>query len=313
MDAEDGRVPVLALLGPTAAGKTALAVRLLEAADMEIISVDSGMVYRGMDIGTAKPDAATQAQAPHHLIDLRDPWQTYSAADFRRDALACIEAVRSRGRQPLLVGGSMLYYKVLRDGLTSLPEADATVRAALEAQAATLGWPAMHAELARVDPVTAQRLQPGDSQRIQRALEVYRLTGQPLSQWHEQAAAPALPFRLRTFALLPEDRAALHARIEMRLEQMWAQGLLEEVAALRALPEMHAELPAMRSVGYRQTWAYLQGHYALAELKERTLFATRQLAKRQLTWLRSFAEINPRDPFRQTDHELVDWILQNRW
>ena len=303
---------VLALIGPTASGKTALAVELVQRAPMEIISVDSGMVYRGMDIGTAKPDAATLAVAPHHLIDVRDPSDPYSAADFRRDALACITDILARGRQPLLVGGSMLYFKVLRDGLTELPQADGALRAAIEAAAAAQGWPALHARLARVDPATAARLQASDSQRIQRALEVYELTGEPLSAWHARTRDQVLPFRLRQFALWPQDRDVLHARIGQRLEQMWAQGLVAEVQALCELTPANPDLPAWRSVGYRQVLAYLQGDYDRSELEERALFATRQLAKRQLTWLRSFDGIEGRDPFRLHLDELVRWILQNR-
>ncbi len=312
MAAEGGRPTVLALMGPTASGKTALAVELVQRAPVEIISVDSGMVYRGMDIGTAKPDAATLALAPHHLIDVREPSDPYSAADFRSDALACIAAIQARGHQPLLVGGSMLYFKVLRDGLTELPPADAALRAELEAEAAAQGWPALHARLAQVDAATAARLQTSDSQRIQRALEVYQLTGEPLSAWHARTRSQGLPFRLRQFALWPQDRDALHARIAQRLAQMWAQGLVEEVQALLARAPASADLPAWRSVGYRQVLAHLQGAYDRVELEERALFATRQLAKRQLTWLRGFDDIAVRDPFRLHLDELVRWILQNR-
>jgi tRNA dimethylallyltransferase len=249
-----------------------------------------------MDIGTAKPDAATLQRAPHRLIDIRDPQQAYSAAEFRADALRELAAITAAGRIPLLVGGTMLYYKVLLEGLATLPEADAELRARLEAEAAAQGWPALHARLATVDPVTAARLKPNDSQRLQRALEVYELTGKPLSQWHaEQAPPEPLPYRLVQVALMPPDRAELHDRIERRFDEMLEQGLVGEVEALRARPELHAGLPSMRAVGYAQVWAYLEGEYDRAEMRLRGIYATRQLAKRQYTWLRRFQQADRYD------------------
>lgn len=289
--------PALCLMGPTAAGKTALAIALAETGVGEIISVDSGMVYRGMDIGTAKPTADELARAPHRLIDIRDPVQAYSAAEFRSDALAAMHEITDAGRVPLLVGGTMLYFKVLRDGLAAMPDADPVIRARLEAEAAAQGWPALHARLAEVDPVAAARIPPMDSQRLQRALEVWELTAKPLSQWHaEQAEAAPLPFDLHWLAISPPDRAVLHERIARRFDQMLADGLIDEVAALKARPDLHAGLPAMRAVGYRQVWEYLDGEYDRDELRLRGIYATRQLAKRQLTWLRGFPGVTWLDP-----------------
>jgi tRNA dimethylallyltransferase len=279
-----------ALLGPTASGKSQLALRLADELPMEIVSVDSGQVYRGMDIGTAKPSRAERARVPQHLIDLVDPTEAYSAGRFRDDAIVAVQGVLARGRVPLLVGGTMLYYRALARGLDALPAADPQRRTEIVREAATKGWPAMHAELARVDPTTARRLAPNDSQRIERALEVYRATGTPLSSL--QTAAPsALPFRLSSFALMPEDRAALHARIAERFDTMLEEGLIEEVRALRGRYALHADLPSMRCVGYRQVWDHLDGAYDRATLREKGIAATRQLAKRQLTWLRSLPEV----------------------
>lgn len=279
-----------ALLGPTASGKSQLALRLADALPVEIVSVDSGQVYRRMDIGTAKPSPADRARVPHHLIDIVDPTEAYSAGRFRDDAAAAVQSVLARGRIPLLVGGTMLYYRALVHGLDALPAADPAIRATLRVEADARGWPAMHAELARVDPVTARRLAPNDAQRIERALEVYRATGQRLSAL--QTAAPAsLPFKLTGFALMPEDRAALHARIAARFDAMLAAGLVEEVRGLRERYALHPRLPSMRCVGYRQTWAHLDGAYDRAALREKGIAATRQLAKRQLTWLRSLPEV----------------------
>lgn len=276
-------------MGPTASGKTALAIELVERGPFDIISVDSGMVYRDMDIGTAKPDATTLARAPHRLIDIRDPADAYSAAEFRRDALLEMARITAAGRIPLLVGGTMLYFKVLLEGLAAMPEADPDLRARLEAEAAAKGWPAMHARLAEVDPVTAARLQPNDSQRLQRALEVWELTGKPLSQWHaEQAPPEPPPFRLTQLAVSPPDRSILHARIEHRFDVMLEQGLIDEVARLRARPGLHADLPSMRAVGYAQVWSHLEGEIDADEMRLRGIYATRQLAKRQYTWLRRF-------------------------
>lgn len=281
--------PAILLMGPTASGKTKLAIELTERGPFDLISVDSGMVYRGMDIGTAKPDAATLQRAPHRLIDILDPAECYSAAQFRRDALREMAAITAAGRTPLLVGGTMLYFKVLLEGLAAMPDADPVLRAQLDAEAALKGWPALHARLADVDPVAAARLQPNDSQRLQRALEVYELTGKPLSQWHaEQTPAAALPYRLTRIALAPPERVVLHERIERRFDEMLAQGLVAEVAGLKARTDLHAGLPAMRAVGYAQVWAYLDGAYDAAEMRLRSIYATRQLAKRQHTWLRRF-------------------------
>ncbi len=279
-----------ALLGPTASGKSQLALRLADDLPLEIVSVDSGQVYRGMDIGTAKPTYAERARVPHHLIDLVEPTEAYSAGRFRDDAIAAVRSILARGRVPLLVGGAMLYYRALAHGLDALPAAEPRLRAAIVREAATKGWPAMHAALARVDPASARRLAPNDAQRIERALEVYRATGKPLSAL-QTAARAALPFRLASFALMPGDRAALHARIAARFDAMLEAGLVEEVRALRRRHALHAGLPSMRCVGYRQVWSHLDGAYDRGTLREKGVAATRQLAKRQLTWLRSLPEV----------------------
>ena len=279
--------PAILLMGPTAAGKTSLAVSLVQRLPLEIISVDSALVYRGMDIGTGKPDAATLALAPHHLLDIRDPTEAYSAAAFRRDALALMQQITQRGNVPLLVGGTMLYFRALLRGLDDLPQADPVLRAQIEAAAAEQGWPALHAELAQCDPVTAARLEPTDAQRIQRALEVFRLSGQPLSA-QLTATHAELPYRVLQLALIPSDRAVLHQRIAARFDAMLAEGLVEELRVLRHNKALHAQLPAMRCVGYRQAWTYLDGEIDRMTLREQGLAATRQLAKRQHTWLRSW-------------------------
>lgn len=279
--------PALFLMGPTASGKTALAVDLVQRFPLEIISVDSALVYRGMDIGTAKPDAATLKAAPHHLLDLIDPTQAYSAARFRDEALPLMAEISARGRIPLLVGGTMLYFKVLWEGLSDMPQADADLRQKIEQEASLRGWPALHAELAQLDPQTAARLQPTDAQRIQRALEVVRLTGEPMSSHWARQQASALPYRVLPLALIPADRAVLHQRIAERFAVMLEQGLVEELRQLRQQYVLTANLPSMRCVGYRQAWAYLEGEYDAPELLNRGIYATRQLAKRQLTWLRS--------------------------
>ena len=277
----------LCLAGPTAAGKTAAALAIAQALPVEIVSVDSALVYRGMDIGTAKPSTDERALVPHHLIDLIEPTEAWSAAQFVADARRLVEQIRARGRLPLLVGGTMLYFKALFEGLDEMPPADPAVRAALDAEAAALGWPAMHAELARVDPATAARLPPGDTQRIQRALEVFRLTGRPISSFHrERERAPGTPPLL---SLEPASRAWLHERIAQRFLQMLDAGFVDEVRALRARGDLHPALPAMRCVGYRQAWEALDTN-DLAALPERGIAATRQLAKRQLTWLRGMAQ-----------------------
>jgi tRNA dimethylallyltransferase len=281
----------LALAGPTASGKTAAAMAVARQQPVEIISVDSALVYRGMDIGTAKPSLAELATVPHHLINIRDPLQAYSAAEFVSDARALIADITARGKLALLVGGTMLYFKALRDGLDAMPAADAGVRTALEREAAQRGWPALHAELIRVDPVTAARLKPGDAQRISRALEVFRISGQPLSSFHTARAADERADSADQHGLLislePTERSWLHQRIAERFDAMLAMGLLDEVQALRARGDLHADLPSMRCVGYRQAWEALEGVSPINELRDRGIFATRQLAKRQLTWLRA--------------------------
>ena len=282
--------PVIALAGPTASGKTAAALALAHALQAEIVSVDSALVYRGMDIGTAKPTREELARAPHHLIDIRDPAQAYSAAEFARDARQAIDEIRARGRAVLLVGGTMLYFKALFEGLDAMPAADPALRAALEAEAAAQGWAALHAQLAQVDPVTAARLAPGDAQRIQRALEVYRASGRPISSFHTEPGARPAAFRPDVLlALEPQDRGWLHQRIADRFDAMLAAGFLDEVRALRARGDLTADLPSMRCVGYRQAWEALDGPWPIAELRDRGIFASRQLAKRQLTWLRRMA------------------------
>ncbi|MBK6612675.1 tRNA (adenosine(37)-N6)-dimethylallyltransferase MiaA [Ottowia sp.] len=285
-------IQALCLAGPTASGKSALALALAERWPVEVISVDSALVYRGMDIGTAKPTPGERAAAPHHLIDIRDPREAYSAAEFARDARRLMGEIRARGRLPLLVGGTMLYFKALLEGLDALPAADPAVRAALEAEARARGWPALHAELARVDPATAARLAPADGQRIQRALEVWRVTGRPLSTFHTAKSGAADEEWMRAtplFSLEPRDRAWLHERIARRFDAMLAGGFLDEVAALRARGDLTPDLPSMRCIGYRQAWEALEAGRPLAELRERGIAATRQLAKRQLTWLRGMA------------------------
>ena len=291
------RLPLaVAIMGPTASGKTAAALSIAARVPCEIISVDSALVYRGMDIGTAKPTSAERASVPHHLIDIRDPSEAYSVMQFRTDALALIADILARGKLPLLVGGTMLYFKGLRDGLDCLPEADPAIRARLDVQAATSGMPALHAYLAAVDPVTAARLPPHDSQRIQRALEIYLLTGQPMSALLARQQKTTLPFRLLPIALEPSDRAVLHARIAQRFDAMLApddageSALLAEVRRLRARGDLQPRLPSIRCVGYRQAWAHLDGEIDHATLRETGIAATRQLAKRQLTWLRSIPD-----------------------
>ncbi|MDO9180189.1 MAG: tRNA (adenosine(37)-N6)-dimethylallyltransferase MiaA [Agitococcus sp.] len=298
--------PAIFLMGPTASGKTDVAIRLAQEYPIDIISVDSSMVYRGLDIGTAKPSAAELALAPHCLIDIRDPAQPYSAAEFRVDALKEMAEITSRGRIPLLVGGTMLYFKVLKEGLANLPEANDVVRAEILLEAQTHGWPYIHQKLATIDPVTAARLTPNDSQRLQRALEVYYLTGTPLSVLHQAQEIQTLPYRLLEIALLPKDRGVLHERIEKRFDLMLANGFVDEVRALKSRGDLHLELPAIRSVGYRQVWEYLDGVYDAKEMRYRGIVATRQLAKRQHTWLRSLNE-----DVNQVYTEDVWIVLQN--
>ncbi len=283
---------VICLAGPTAAGKSASTLALAERWPLEIVNVDSATIYRGMDIGTAKPSPEEQARVPQHLLDILDPVQSYSAAEFVADALRLIDEIRARGRIPLLAGGTMMYYKALRDGLDDLPQADPALRAELEARAAAQGWPALHAELARLDPVTAARLAPNDSQRIQRALEICMLSGQPMSALlqRDQRQRDDTGNRYLTISLEPSDRAALHARIEQRFDAMLARGFLDEVRTLRARGDLHTGLPSVRCVGYRQLWAHLDGEVDLATAREQGIAATRQLAKRQITWLRAQPE-----------------------
>ena len=283
--------PAIFLMGPTASGKTSLAVELVQRFPLEIISVDSALVYRGMDIGTAKPDAATLARAPHHLIDIIDPTEAYSAAAFRHDALRLMHDITRRGRIPLLVGGTMLYFKALRAGLSELPPSDPAVRAALDAEIARHGIKHLHKELARVDAETAARLQPTDTQRIQRAMEIYRITGQPMSELLAQRQSAELPCRILPIALVPGDRAQLHARIAARFKAMLERGLVDELRMLRGKYPLHADMTAMRCVGYRQAWRFIEGEINDVHLLETGIAATRQLAKRQLTWLRSMPDI----------------------
>ena len=294
----------IAIAGPTASGKTALALaiasHLQSHGGAEIISVDSALVYKGMDIGTAKPSQEELAAVPHHLIDIRDPLRAYSAAEFAHDAMACVNDIASRGKVPLLVGGTMLYFKALLEGLNDMPAANATVRTLIQAEAERVGWPAMHAQLKEIDPVTALRLAPADSQRISRALEVFRISGKPLSSFQVNKHSPntsqeatevkvnGLHFQnVPMLSLEPLDRTWLHKRIEQRFDDMLAHGFLEEVKTLRARGDLQIDLPSMRCVGYRQAWEALDGSLPMAELRDRGVFSTRQLAKRQLTWLRS--------------------------
>ena len=304
----------ICLAGPTASGKSALALQLADAlhGEVEFISVDSAQVYRGMDIGTAKPDAAERARVPHHLIDLIEPEQAYSAAMFVRDASAAAEAIRARGRLPLLVGGTMLYFKALRDGLDAMPAADPALREQLDTRAAAEGWPALHAELAKVDPATAARLAPNDAQRIQRALEVWLATGQPLSAFHARATAAGDAARWPMVSLEPQSRAWLHERIAMRFEAMLDAGFIDEVRHLRQRPGLRPDMPSMRCVGYRQAWAALDAG-TLKGLREAGIAATRQLAKRQITWLRSM-QVHTRIACDEpgADARLLDAVRQLR-
>ncbi len=287
------RPPVIALMGPTASGKTDLALALADTLNGEIISVDSALVYRGMDIGTAKPDAAQRERVPHHLIDICDPARPYTAADFVRDAADSIDAVRARGRLPILAGGTMLYFRALLEGLSPMPASDAAIRAAIEQEAAERGWPAMHQALQQVDPDTAARLHPNHSQRISRALEVYRATGVALSTWQATAGTGLLSqYDWLQVALTPRRREILHQRIERRFEAMLKEGLIEEVEVLYRRGDLHPGLPAMRAVGYRQVWQYLDGLLEYNAMKAAGIAATRQLAKRQLTWLRGWKDLH---------------------
>lgn len=294
------------LMGPTASGKTGAAVHCYSKLPVEIISVDSALVFKEMNIGTAKPDAATLAGAPHHLIDIIPPTAAYSAANFRSDALRLMAEITARGKIPLLVGGTMLYFKALEGGLSGLPEANQEVRAKLDSEAAQIGWPAMHEKLAGIDPETAARLKPNDMQRIQRALEVYEITGETMSSLFTKQTTEALPYNVLKIALTPSDRKVLHARIEGRFEQMLKDGFMEEVRALiEKYPSLTPESTSMRCVGYRQALEHLRGDYDAAELRDRGIFATRQLAKRQLTWLRGMDDVLEVDCLKSDLNELV--------
>ena len=296
----------IALMGPTASGKSAYALELAERLGGEIVSVDSALVYRGLDIGAAKPTRNEQARAPHHLLDVRDPWQPYSAAEFATDARAAIAGIVARGRMPILAGGTGLYFRALLEGLADMPEADEAMRKRIAAEAEERGWAALHAELVQVDPEAGARIHATDAQRIQRALEVHRLSGRPISAWQREGRGQRLPLKVLRLALSPPERAQLHARIERRFDAMLADGFLDEVRGLRALPELarHPDplsLPAIRAVGYRQAWEHLDGASSAAEFRERAIAATRQLAKRQFTWLRGEVDARWFDPALQRD------------
>ncbi|MCH8619373.1 tRNA (adenosine(37)-N6)-dimethylallyltransferase MiaA [Undibacterium sp. TS12] len=282
--------PVIAIMGPTASGKTAAALEIARHYPAEIISVDSALVYRDMNIGTAKPTAEELAAVPHHLIDIIDPAESYSVAQFRKDTQRLVTDIQSRGKLPLLVGGTMMYFKALMDGLDDLPGADPAIRAELDAEAARIGVPGLHARLATLDPETAARLKPQDSQRIQRALEIIALTGQPMSALLAKQEKTAVPFTMHAISLEPSDRSVLHQRIALRFDIMLRHGFIDEVKALKQRPDLHANLPSIRCVGYRQAWDYLDGITNLAEMRELGIIATRQLAKRQMTWLRSMPD-----------------------
>lgn len=283
------RPTAVCIMGPTASGKTDLALALARDYPFEIVSVDSALVYRGMDIGTAKPSPEILAEYVHHLVDIREPTEPYSAADFRADALKVMDEIASRGHIPLLVGGTMLYFKALVSGLAELPSADAAVRARISAVAETQGWPAIHARLAEVDPEAAARIHPNDPQRLQRALEVYEISGRSQSEMHRAGTEPC-PWPLLQIGVMPPDRKALHQRIEVRFDAMLAAGLVEEVRQLKAQPGMAPGLPSMKAVGYRQVWAHLDGEYDYDQMRHKGIVATRQLAKRQYTWLRSWSD-----------------------
>lgn len=297
----DHRPAAIVLMGPTASGKTALAMEWAQQLGGEIVSVDSALVYRGLDIGAAKPDAAMLAAVPHHLIDVREPWHPYSAAEFARGASAALAGITARGRVPILAGGTGLYFQALLDGLSPMPEADPALRETIAAEAAAHGWPALHAELASVDARAAAKIKPTDPQRIQRALEVFRLSGKPISEWQAMPSRHRFPFRVLKLVLAPRDRAVLHQRIEQRFDAMLAAGFIEEVQRLRAMPELRAverplDLPAVRAVGYRQAWECLDGLVPESGFRDRAIAATRQLAKRQLTWLRGELDARWFDP-----------------
>ena len=294
----DQRPLAIALMGPTASGKTALALDWAARLGTEVISVDSALVYRGLDIGAAKPDGETRQRIRHHLIDVREPDQVYSAAEFARDAVAAMQQLTNAGRVPILAGGTGLYFRALLDGLSQMPEADPGLRAQIKADAERLGWAGLHEELGRVDPAAAKRIHANDPQRLTRALEVYRLTGVAISQWQQSPSRRRFPFRVLRLVLAPADRGVLHQRIEQRFDAMLAAGFMAEVAQLRQNPRLHPDLPAIRAVGYRQAWAHLDGATGVDLFRQQAIAATRQLAKRQLTWLRSEADVRWLDPAR---------------
>lgn len=298
--------PAVLLMGPTASGKTALAIALAQALNGEVISVDSGQIYRRLDIGTAKPDRQTMRGVPHHLIDIIDPHESYSAARFRDDALALMREITERGRIPLLVGGTMLYFRALTEGLNELPEADAAVRLVIDTMAEESSWPALHRELARIDPEAAARIQPNDAQRIQRALEIYYVSGKSMSELLRKPKYVYLPYRVLPIALLPLERAWLHERIAERFELMLELGLIGELRRVRREFALEPSMPSMRCVGYRQVWSYLDGEYGLSSLREKATAATRQLAKRQLTWLRAMSQVETFDCARA---DLLESVL----
>lgn len=294
MDAPEKKPDVICLMGPTASGKTAVAVELVQHLPLEIISVDSAQIYKELSIGTGKPDAATLERAPHRLINILDAAESYSAADFRRDAIAEIESVVAAGKTPLLVGGTMLYFKVLRDGLAAMPQADQQSRQEIEALAAREGWEAVHKQLQKIDPESAARIHPNDPQRLQRALEVYLVTGRTMTELHaeeQRSDAGKIPYKLHFLAIQPADRGVLHERIASRFHDMLAAGFEEEVAAMFRRADLNLQLPSVKSVGYRQMWKFLSGEYHYDEMVEKSIIATRQLAKRQLTWLRSWPDL----------------------
>ncbi|MCY4452296.1 MAG: tRNA (adenosine(37)-N6)-dimethylallyltransferase MiaA [Immundisolibacterales bacterium] len=302
--------PIVFLMGPTAAGKTDLAVRLVARLPADIVSVDSAMVYRGMDVGTGKPPPALLARAPHRLIDIREVTDPYSAGDFRRDAMREIEAIRARGRIPLLVGGTFLYFRALERGIAPLPRADPAVRTRLAGEGERRGWPALHARLAAVDPLSSRRIHPNDAQRIQRALEVFEVSGRPLSEWHgTEPASGALEGPVVRLALAPADRAELHRAIRTRFRAMVERGLVEEVRGLAGRPGVGPHLPSMRAVGYRQVWDHLDGRTDHAAMVERAVAATRQLARRQLTWLRSLSGVRWIDSTGNAEAKALDSVL----
>lgn len=304
----DTRPPAIAILGPTASGKTAYAVALAQRLGTEIISVDSALVYRRLDIGSAKPDAATLALAPHRMIDIRDPHEVFSAADFASEAMPHLHELASAGKVPLLVGGTGLYFRALLEGLSEMPRADPAVRAALRQEAEALGWPALHERLAHVDPDSAKRIHPNDPQRILRALEIHRSSGVSRSEWQARASKPVFPFRVLQVVLAPSDRAVLHARIASRFGRMLDMGFLDEVRGLMADPRLHPDLPSMRAVGYRQAWAHLAGQTDAGTFRDQAIAATRQLAKRQLTWFRGLSSSRWFDP--ETGADALDCHLR---